>query len=127
VLGFLVFTQVTATGGVAVAVTGSVIMFFGIAPAWVLGTDLVVGSAPPERAGAASALSETSSELGVALGVAVFGSVAVAVSRARLAGGAPLGEALTGGLTVGAAVAAAGVAVLAGLAVALLRHLRPTG
>jgi DHA2 family multidrug resistance protein-like MFS transporter len=126
VLGFLVFTQVTAAGGLAVAVTGSVIMFFGIAPAWVLGTDLVVGSAPPERAGAASALSETSSELGVALGVAVFGSVAVAVSRSRLADGAPLEEALTGGLTAGAAIAAGAVAVLAGLAVVLLRHLRPT-
>jgi DHA2 family multidrug resistance protein-like MFS transporter len=120
VLGFLVFTQVTATGGLAVAVTGSVIMFFGIAPSWVLGTDLVVGSAPPEEAGAASSLSETSSELGVALGVAVFGSVAVAVARARLDDG--VREAVTAGLNVSAAIAAVAVTVLAGLAVMLLRQ-----
>src|SRR5260370_13439492 len=39
------------------------------------GTDLIVGSAPVERAGAASAISETSSELGGALGSAVLVTV----------------------------------------------------
>ena len=45
----------------------------------VSGTDLIVGSAPPERAGAAAAISETSSEFGGALGIAVLGSVVTAV------------------------------------------------
>jgi len=84
-VGFLVLTQVHAGSGMAVAVTGIVIVFFGVAPTWVLGTDLVVGSSAPERAGAAAALSETSSELGIAMGVAMLGSVATSVYRATMA------------------------------------------
>ena len=44
----------------------------------------VVGAAPPERAGAASAISETSAEFGGALGIAVFGSIGVAVYRGAM-------------------------------------------
>ena len=36
---------------------------------------LVVGNAPPDRAGAAAALSETGAELGGALGIALLGSL----------------------------------------------------
>jgi DHA2 family multidrug resistance protein-like MFS transporter len=49
-------------------------------------TDLVVGHAPPERAGAASALSETCGELGGALGIAVLGTVGGAFYRSHMAG-----------------------------------------
>ncbi|MEZ5212403.1 MFS transporter [Gordonia sp. (in: high G+C Gram-positive bacteria)] len=42
-------------------------------------SDVVVGSAPPEQSGAASGVSETSFELGTALGLALFGSLATAV------------------------------------------------
>jgi DHA2 family multidrug resistance protein-like MFS transporter len=59
-------------------------MFFGIAPAFTLATDLIVGTAPPERAGAASAISETSAELGGALGIAVLGSIGAAVYRSTV-------------------------------------------
>ena len=48
-------------------------------------TELIVGAAPPEQAGAASGISETASELGGALGIAVMGSIGVAIYRARLA------------------------------------------
>jgi MFS transporter, DHA2 family, multidrug resistance protein len=51
-----------------------------------LATDMIVGSAPPERAGAASAISETGSELGGALGIAVLGSIGAAFYRAEMAG-----------------------------------------
>jgi DHA2 family multidrug resistance protein-like MFS transporter len=37
-----------------------------------LATDIMVGMVPPERAGAASSISETSSEFGSALGIAVL-------------------------------------------------------
>jgi DHA2 family multidrug resistance protein-like MFS transporter len=50
----------------------------------ILATDIIVGSAPVERAGAASAISETSSELGGALGIAVLGSIGTAVYRMRM-------------------------------------------
>jgi DHA2 family multidrug resistance protein-like MFS transporter len=49
-----------------------------------LATDFVVGAAPPERAGAASAISETGAELGGALGIALLGSLGLAIYRAHL-------------------------------------------
>ena len=66
-------------------IAGSVILSVGLAPVIILSTDLVVGAAPPERAGSASALSETSAELGGALGIAILGSVITAVYRAKMA------------------------------------------
>jgi DHA2 family multidrug resistance protein-like MFS transporter len=50
-----------------------------------LSTDIVVGSAPPERAGSAASLSETSAEFAFALGIAVLGSLGTAVYRAQIA------------------------------------------
>jgi DHA2 family multidrug resistance protein-like MFS transporter len=46
---------------------------------------LIIGAAPPERAGAAAALSETSSELGGALGIATLGSFGTATYRSFMA------------------------------------------
>jgi len=89
--GFLALTQVQAVSGLPVAVTGVVIVFIGVTPAWVLGTDLIVGSVPPEKGGPASSLSETSSELGVALGIAVIGSIGSAVYRLQAAHTLPAG------------------------------------
>jgi hypothetical protein len=63
----------------------------GLAPVFTATTDLVVSSAPPERAGAASGISETGSELGGALGIAILGSIGVAVYRGQLAGTLPAG------------------------------------
>jgi MFS transporter, DHA2 family, multidrug resistance protein len=56
-----------------------------------LATDLIVGAAPPERAGAAAAISETSSELGGALGIAILGSIGTAVYRGQVADSVPAG------------------------------------
>ncbi|PJT49645.1 MFS transporter, partial [Streptomyces albidoflavus] len=50
-----------------------------------VGSALIMSSAPEEQAGSAGALEETSYELGAALGVAVLGTVAGQVYRARLA------------------------------------------
>jgi DHA2 family multidrug resistance protein-like MFS transporter len=55
-------------------------------PVAALTTDMVVGSAPPERAGAAAGISETSFELGAALGIAVLGSLVTTVYQAGLGG-----------------------------------------
>ena len=65
-------------------------MSLGLAPVFILATDLIVGAAPPERAGAASAISETSSEFGGALGIAVLGSIGAAVYRSQLANTLPI-------------------------------------
>lgn len=77
-VGYLVLTQVDSAGGLPTLVIGFVIVYIGVGPVMALGTDLVVSSAPPERAGSASSVSETSGELGVSLGVAIVGSLGTA-------------------------------------------------
>ncbi|MGW0826102.1 MFS transporter [Streptomyces sp. NPDC002845] len=84
IAGFLAMTLVNTSAGLAILVVGSVILYVGLHPVQVLGTDLIVGNAPPERAGAASAMQETSAEFGMSLGVAVLGSIGTAVYRTSL-------------------------------------------
>ncbi|MFE2295608.1 MFS transporter [Streptomyces sp. NPDC059452] len=89
--GYVLLTQVGASGGIPLLVTGFGLVYLGLGAIAALGTDLVVGAAPPEKAGSASAMSETVQELGLALGVAVLGSLATAVYRTRIAGDIPAG------------------------------------
>ncbi len=78
--GFAALTQV-GVASLPLLVVSTVIMSLGLAPVITLATDIIVGTAPPERAGAASGISETSAEFGGALGIAVLGSIGVAVYR----------------------------------------------
>jgi DHA2 family multidrug resistance protein-like MFS transporter len=57
----------------------------GLAPVFTLTADLIVSTAPPERAGAAAGISEMSSELGGALGIALLGSVVTVIYRTAVA------------------------------------------
>jgi MFS transporter, DHA2 family, multidrug resistance protein len=110
-VGFGILTQIDRPSGLAVLVAGSVVYSLGLAPVITLATDLIVGSAPAERAGAASAISETSSEFGGALGIAILGSIGAAIYRGAMARSVPgdfppeLVEAARG--TLGGAVAVA--------------------
>jgi DHA2 family multidrug resistance protein-like MFS transporter len=110
-VGFGLLTQLDGTG-LSVLVIGSVLFSLGSAPMTTLATDLMVGTAPPERAGAASGISETSSELGGALGIAILGSIGTAVYRGQMTDAVPAavpGEAAAAARdTLGGAVAAAG-------------------
>jgi DHA2 family multidrug resistance protein-like MFS transporter len=110
-VGFGMVAQIGAGSGLAVLVAGSVIFSLGAAPVGTLATDLIVGSAPPEKAGAASGISETSAEFGGALGIAVLGSIGTAVYRSEVAGafpeGVPPGAAEAARDTLGGAVATA--------------------
>ncbi|MDQ0910753.1 MFS transporter [Streptomyces canus] len=143
-------TMVVTTGVVPTSTALAVIMF-GVAPISVLGTVLAVGSAPPEKAGAAAATGQTAYDLGLALGIAVTGSVAVAVYRGGIPSDAPpeardtLGaalaaaerlpngtelvavarEAFTSGLQTAATVSAGFALVTAALVMTLLRHIPP--
>jgi DHA2 family multidrug resistance protein-like MFS transporter len=74
-VGFALLMQLGSGSNLAIVVTALALISLGIAPVFTLATDMVVGSAPPERAGAASSLSETASELGGALGIAILGSI----------------------------------------------------
>ena len=82
--GFAVLTQVSGSVGLAAVVIGSTLMALGIAPPVILATDLIVSAAPRERAGAAASISETGTELGGALGIAVLGSLGTAVYRSGM-------------------------------------------
>jgi DHA2 family multidrug resistance protein-like MFS transporter len=125
--GFALVTGVTSTSGLALLVCGSVAFSLGLAPLTTLATDLMIGTAPPERAGAASAIAETTSELGGALGIAVLGSIGTAVYRGRMAGdlpdGIPAGAAEVARDTLGGAVTVA-AQLPAGLDAALLESAR---
>lgn len=90
-VGLLMLTAVSAADGLAIVVTASVIIALGLAPVFGLTTEIIVGSAPPERAGAASGLSETGAELGGALGISILGSIGVAIYRADIADALPPG------------------------------------
>jgi len=132
VVGLLMLTRV-GTDSVGTLVAASTVIALGLGPVIGLITELVVGTAPAEKAGAASGISETAAELGAALGIAVLGSVAMAIYRMGLPTGAPqlardtLGGAVASGrpeLAMAARTAfvdglTATSAIAAGLAIAL--------
>src|SRR5713226_8709108 len=84
--GFLALAQVDGTSGLAVLVASTVVFSLGLSPVFTLANDMIIGTAPPERAGAASAISETCSEFGGALGIAILGSIGTAIYRRAMAG-----------------------------------------
>src|SRR6266508_4167199 len=90
-VGLGVLTQVGGSADLAILAAASLVISLGLAPVFTATTDLIVGSAPPERAGAASGISETGSELGGALGIAILGSIGVAIYRGELATTLPAG------------------------------------
>lgn len=79
--GFLLVAGVSINSGLIVLVTGAFIYCLGLAPVFTLATDIIVSAAPPERVGAASAISETGSEFGGAVGIAILGSVGTFIFR----------------------------------------------
>ena len=111
-IGLAVLAQVGSGDGLPVVIAGSVLISLGLSPVLALTTELIVGSAPPERAGAASGISETGAELGGALGISVLGSIGVAIYRGGMADALPSGvpaEAATIARdTLGGAVGVAG-------------------
>jgi DHA2 family multidrug resistance protein-like MFS transporter len=92
-IGLGVLTQVggSPNADLATLAGASLVISLGLAPVFTATTDLIVSSAPPERAGAASGISETGAELGGALGIAILGSIGVAVYRGELADALPAG------------------------------------
>ncbi|MFI0450772.1 MFS transporter [Actinomadura sp. 6N118] len=154
VAGYLVLTQVEASG-LTLLIIGFYLLYPGIAPTMALATGLVIGSAPPEKAGAASAVNSTASDLGVSLGIAILGSIGAAIYRSEMPADVPAAAAdtLPGALAAaedlppaqasalveqardafaeGLNIAAGGAALLAALAavlaITLLRRVPPTG
>jgi DHA2 family multidrug resistance protein-like MFS transporter len=112
-LGYFLLTRLGASGSqLPMFAWATLILSLGASPLFTLTNDVIIGAAPPERAGAASGISETCAEFGGAVGIAIFGSIGVAIYRAMLADALPAGmspEFTSAAMsTLGGAVAIAG-------------------
>ena len=83
-LGLLALARAESLDGYGWLAAALVVIGCGFGLAFTLSTDAAVGAVEPHRAGTASALSETSYELGAALGVALLGSLQTVLYRADL-------------------------------------------
>ena len=90
-VGLALLTQTPATQGYPVIIAGLSLGIVGAHAAITLLTNAILGAAPPERAGEASGLSETTLELANAVGIAVMGSLAAAIYQSVVADSLPLG------------------------------------
>ncbi|BEK88616.1 MFS transporter [Nocardia seriolae] len=93
--GNLMLLGVGVYGGIGWYVAGSVVAGMGLGTAFTLVSEVAVSSVPPERAGSAVGISETSFELGNGLGLALLGSLAALVFRSGGDFGPTLGETLS--------------------------------
>ncbi|MFD0904812.1 MFS transporter [Actinomadura sediminis] len=90
-VGFAVLTQIRVDSPTLVLAAGFLGIIGGSGAVGALAVDMIVAAAPPERAGSASALSETGSEFGGAVGVALLGSIGAAIYHARMDTAVPSG------------------------------------
>ncbi|SEB86077.1 MFS transporter [Microbacterium hydrocarbonoxydans] len=84
VAGYLLVAFTTSDHGVAPLIVAFVVLGIGIGAAETISNELILSSAPAEKAGAASAVSETAYELGAVLGTAVLGGLITAFYRGAL-------------------------------------------
>jgi DHA2 family multidrug resistance protein-like MFS transporter len=90
-IGLGLLARVGVWGDLNIIVGASVLIALALAPVFNLTTELIVSSAPPEKAGAASGISETGAEMGGAMGLAILGSLGTAIYRSRLSADLPTG------------------------------------
>jgi DHA2 family multidrug resistance protein-like MFS transporter len=83
-VGAIVLAELSVSSSFSMLAADTTLLGLGCGPIGVLGTDILVAAVPAERAGAASAVSETATELGGALGIALLGSLGSAVYRSTL-------------------------------------------
>lgn len=110
-LGLLI-TVTPGSGPVLIACALS-IASFGIAGPLTVLQALIMTTAPTEQAGSAAGANETSAEFGIALGIALLGSLAAAVTARAIANGSRTSLAFTTGYAVAELVAAAVFGALA--------------
>ncbi|HLR97068.1 MAG TPA: MFS transporter [Jiangellaceae bacterium] len=89
--GFFWVSTIEPNSHIGVLIAGYALLTAGVGMTSTMATSLVLTTAPPEKAGTASAISETSLEFGGALGIATLGTVAAAVYSSQLQGKVPEG------------------------------------
>jgi DHA2 family multidrug resistance protein-like MFS transporter len=107
--GFLI-VWLNTDGSVLGIIAAFAVLGAGVGMAETISNDLILAAAPPAKAGAASAISETAYEVGSVLGTAVLGSVLAAAYRMNVVVPAGLSGATTDAAsqTLGGAMEAAG-------------------
>ncbi|WP_405685380.1 MFS transporter [Streptomyces sp. NBC_00057] len=85
-LGSLLLVGADGANALPMVMTGITVLALGTGPLFALGTGLIVGSVPPERAGSAASMSETGNYFGGSLGLALLGVVAAVIYRSRMDG-----------------------------------------
>lgn len=83
-IGFAATTFVSPATGAGLIAVAFAVLGVGIGFAETLTNDVILSTVPANRAGAASAISETAYEIGAVLGTAVLGSVLLSVYRNNL-------------------------------------------
>ncbi|MBD5787902.1 MFS transporter [Cellulosimicrobium terreum] len=93
------------SSGLGLLVVAFAVLSLGVGAAETVSNDLIVSSVPAEKAGAASAISETAYEVGAVLGTAVLGSILTASYHANVVvpAGVPAGDAEAAAQTLGGA------------------------
>lgn len=110
-IGYLVLTVLDLNPIAWIAFTGGALIGAGIGVADTLSNDLIIATAPPEKAGAAAGISETAYELGGALGTATLGALGTRLYQTQVTSALP--ASIPGDITdavsetLGAAVATA--------------------
>lgn len=84
-VGFALLALTSANGTLNAVLGGLALITIGSSATMAVIVNIIISAAPEERAGEASGLSEMSGEFGMALGLAVIGSVASAAYRLSLA------------------------------------------
>ncbi|WP_435107542.1 MFS transporter [Nocardiopsis synnemataformans] len=106
--GFAVVGLVDTDTHLVVFLGGYTLLTSGVGVVATLANTLVLATAPRERAGAAAGISETSTEFGAALGIAVLGTAAATVYRTSVADELPSVDGAAAETVTGALAAAPG-------------------
>jgi len=82
--GYLVVAALGSSGALAAILAGYLLLSIGVGMAETLSNDMALSAVPPEKAGAAAAVSETAYEVGAVLGTAVLGTLLGVAYRSGL-------------------------------------------
>ncbi|MDQ0924834.1 DHA2 family multidrug resistance protein-like MFS transporter [Pseudarthrobacter sp. W1I19] len=94
--GYSMVTFGSHSNGPALLLAALLVLALGVGTAETISNDLILGSVPAEKSGAASAISETGYEVGALLGTAVLGSILTASYQHNLQLPAGIAEAAGG-------------------------------
>ena len=82
--GYFVVAFGDHSGGPALLLGALLVLALGVGAAETISNDLILGAVPPEKSGAAAAISETGYEIGSLLGTAILGSILTASYQRNL-------------------------------------------